>query len=163
MVNGNQVVWDSTNAALLGFRGSVPLGPFAGLNSSYDAEWYGPWLGADIFLDLQAGGALFVRLEAHWVNYFAQADWNLRGDLAHPVSFEHEADGQGGVLELGWQNVFSRTYWAWGVSIVAQSWSTDSGIARIFDSDGSADATRLNEVNWSSRSINFTLRKTFIN
>jgi len=163
MVNGSQTVWDSTNAGLLNIDSNVPLGPFAGLNSTYDAEWSGPWLGADIFLDLQAGGTLFVRLEAHLVNYFAQANWNLRNDFAHPVSFEQKANGWGQVLELGWQNASSRVYWVWGVSIVAQSWSTYSGTDRIFFSDGSTEVAKLNEVNWSSRSINFTLRKAFAN
>ncbi len=161
MVNGNQVVSNSDNAALLGFSFDLPLGPFAGLNSTYDTTWHGPWLGADIFLDLQASGTIFMRLEAHWVDYFAQANWNLRGDFAHPVSFEHEANGQGQVLELGWQNVSSHIDWVWGVSIAMQSWSTGSGIDRIFFSDGSVGLANLNEVNWSSSSINFTLRKAF--
>ncbi len=163
MRNGNQVVWDSSNAAVLGVGGNMPLGPFAGLNSTYDAKWYGPWLGADIFLDLQAAGTVFVRLEAHRVRYSAQANWNLRSDFAHPVSFEHRADGWGQVLELGWQDVSSRAYWTWGVSIVVQSWRTDPGIDRIFFSDGSVGVARLNEVNWSSNSINLTLRKTLGN
>jgi len=159
MRNGNQVVWDSSNAALLDINGNVPLGSFDGLNSSYDAQWYGPWLGTDIFLDLQAGGTVFLRLEAHRVHYSAQANWNLRSDFAHPVSFEHRADGWGQVLELGWQDVSSRMHWTWGVSIVVQSWSTDAGVDRIFFSDGGVGVARLNEVNWSSNSINFTLRK----
>jgi len=163
MRNGNQVVWDSSNAAVLGVGGNMPLGPFAGLNSTYDAKWYGPWLGADIFLDLQTSGTVFVRLEAHRVRYSAQANWNLRSDFAHPVSFEHRADGWGQVLELGWQEVLSRAYWTWGVSIVAQSWRTDPGIDRIFFSDGSVGVARLNEVNWSSSSINLILRKTLGN
>jgi len=159
MRNGNQVVWNSSNAALLGINGNVPLGPFAGLNSNYDAQWYGPWLGTDIFLDLQAGGTVFMRLEAHRVHYSAQANWNLRSDFAHPVSFEHRADGWGQVLELGWQGVSSPMHWTWGVSIVVQSWSTDAGVGRVFFSDGGVGVVRLNEVNWSSNSINFTLRK----
>ncbi len=162
MTHGNQVVWDADNAALLGFEGNgIPLGSFPGLNSSYNAEWHGPWLGADIFLDLQTSGTLFARLEAHWVNYFAQANWNLRRDFAQPVSFEHKADGQGRVLELGWQSVSSRTYWTWGVSIATQSWTTDSGFGQVFLSDGSIGVTRLNEVNRSSSSINLNLHKSF--
>jgi len=97
------------------------------------------------------------------VNFSAQADWNLRSDFAHPVSFEHRADGWGQVLELGWQSATSRVYWTWGVSIVAQSWSTNSGVDRVFFSDGSVGMVKLNEVNWSSRSVNLVLRKAFAN
>lgn len=165
MRNGNQQLSDLENLQIIspGAVGVVPLGPFAGLNSTYDAKWYGPWLGADIFLDLRAGGTAFVRLEVHRVRYSAQANWNLRSDFAHPVSFEHRADGWGQVLELGWQNTSSRVHWTWGVSIVVQSWSTDSGIDRIFFSDGRVGVARLNEVNWSSNSINFILSKDFAN
>ncbi len=164
MSNGNQALWDSANADLLGVEGGpVPLGPFGGLSSSYDAEWYGPWLGADIFLDLPARGTVFMRLEAHRVSYFAQANWNLRSDFAQPVSFEHEANAWGGVWELGWQGAPSSTHWVWGASIVIQSWATGSGIDRIFYADGGVGVATLNEVNWSSSSVNFTLRKALDN
>jgi len=165
MRDGNQQLSNLANLQIInpGAVGVVPLGPFAGLNSTYDAKWYGPWLGADIFLDLQTGGTVFVRMEAHRVRYSAQANWNLRGDLAYPVSFEHRADGWGQVLELGWHDTFSPHYWMWGVNIAVQSWSTDSGIDRIFFSDGSVGVARLNEVNWSSNSIHLTLRKVLDN
>jgi hypothetical protein len=149
MRNGNQIV--------------PALGPFAGLNSSYDAEWSGFWLGADMLLDLQDGSTMFVRLESHWANYFAQANWNLRTTFAHPVSFEHEANGRGWVMELGWAKPPSQYNWVWGVTVSLQSWTTDSGIDRTFYSNNTFSEGKLNEVNWSSRSINFTLQKAFAN
>jgi hypothetical protein len=165
MKNGNLVLWDSANAVtfdpILG--GSQTLGSFAGLNSSYDAEWSGLWLGTDFVWQLQSGNTLFARLEAHRVNYFAQANWNLRSDFAHPVSFEHEANGTGSVLELGWQAAPVDMRMVWGVSVVMQSWTTDSGIDRTFGAGGGFGETKLNEVNWSSRSINVTLQKAFAN
>lgn len=139
--------------------GTRPLGPFSGLDSSYDAEWSGLWLGTDFVWNFKNGSTLFARLETHWVEYFAQAQWNLRSDLAQPVSFEHEADGRDQVLELGWHSVVANAYWAWGASIVVQSWTTDSGIDRVFGANGSVDEFKLNEVNWSSRSINLILAK----
>jgi len=163
MSNGNQVVWSSTNAVILdpALGGTQPLGPFPGLDSSYDAEWAGPWLGSDFVWSLQNGGTLFARLEAHWVDYFAQANWNLRPDFAHPVSFEHEANGRGQVLELGWHSAAANPYWAWGVSAVLQSWTTGSGIYRVYGVGGDVSESTLNEANWSSRSINITLQKGF--
>jgi len=177
MRNGNQVVWDSGNAALLGVGGNVPLGPFAGLNSTYKAVWYGPWLGTDVVWDLQGGSMLFSRLETHWVDYYARANWNLRtvannpiSALQHPVSFEHWADGRGWVLELGWRSPLSRRYWVWGISLTLQRWHTGAGLDRIYGADPASPCngncyveTRLNEVNWSSGSIDFTLQKSFAN
>lgn len=165
MSNGNQVVSNLANFQVYvpGVTRVLPVGPFPGLDSSYNAEWYGPWVGTDILLDLKESGTVFMRLEGHLVNYFAQANWNLRSDFDHPVSFEHEADGQGWVFELGWQEAPSRYYWVWGVSFVAQSWTTDDGTVRTFFSDGGVRAGKLNEVNWSSNSINITLRKSLDN
>ncbi len=163
MTNGNQVLWDSGNAAILdpSLAGSQPLGPFPGLNSTYDAVWTGPWLAADVIWDAGEAGRLFARAEYHWVNYSAQANWNLRSDFAHPVSFKHTADGTGQVLELGWQQAPSRYYWVLGISLKLQSWATGRGVDRIFFADGSVGETGLNEVNWSSQSIHFVLRKSF--
>ncbi len=147
MTNGNQVV--------------PALGPFPGLSSSYNAKWFGPWLGVDVLLDLQGAGSAFVRMEVHQATYFGYANWNLRSDFAHPVSFEHEADAQGWVLELGWHQPPSRYRWVWGVTASLQSWTTDAGIDRIFFANGSVGTTRLNEVNWSSSSVNLSLSKAF--
>lgn len=141
-------------------------GPFAGQNSSYDAEWYGPWLGADVLLDLQEKGTAFVRLEGHWVDYYARANWNLRDDFAHPVSFEHESNGRGWVLELGWNSAPSRYRWTWGVTASLQSWKANAGIDRTFVVDPTSPCYgycegQLNEVSWSSRSLNLSLSKAF--
>lgn len=134
-------------------------GPFAGLDSSYDAQWSGFWLGGDVIFDLADRGTVFTRLEGHWVNYLAKADWNLRGDLAHPVSFEHEADGTGVVFELGWRDILLADGWAWGVDLSLQRWQTDPGLSTFYGA--TTTAQRLNEVNWSSKQLNFSLSKEF--
>ena len=41
-----------------GFQTVPPLGSFSGLDSSYDTEWYGPWVGLDF--TLKAGQRLGV-------------------------------------------------------------------------------------------------------
>ena len=81
--------------------------------------------------------------------YEAKANWNLRGDLAHPVSFEHEADGDGWVLTGGYSWHFT-SRWALDLQGKYQEWSTDPGIDRVFGANGSTLTTVLNEVNWNS-------------
>jgi hypothetical protein len=158
-----------------GFQIIPASGPFPGLNSSYDAEWSGPWVGADFKTNLQGGETLFARLEHHWADYYGKANWNLRtvaidpvSALQHPVSFEHWADGRGWVLELGWHNPSTLYSWNWGVSLLFQRWETDAGLDRVYGANPAPPCfgncyieTRLNEVNWSSRSINVTLQKAF--
>jgi len=158
-----------------GYQVIPALGSFPGLNSSYDAEWSGPWLGADAIWDLSNGGAFYTRLETHWVDYYAKANWNLRTvandpptAFQHPISFEHRANGRGWVLELGWRSLPSGNSWEWGIGLSVQRWQTSAGRNRFYGADPAPPCsgncygeTTLNEVNWFSRSLNFSLQKSF--
>ena len=129
-----------------------PLGPFPGLDSSYDAEWYGPWFGFELAFALAPGVALDIQFEHHVGEYLGVADWNLREDFQHPTSFEHTADSTGNSLSL---NLVIDRGWLWIVSAQFQKWQTDAGTAKIFFSNNTYAETRLNEVNWRSNSLSF--------
>lgn len=142
-----------------GFQ-TIPLtGPFAGLSSTYAASWTGPWAGFD--LSYAAGGlTLLGSFEYHLASFRAEADWNLRSDFAHPVSFEHWATGSGLVLSAGAEyNVTERVALSGNVDL--QDWSADDGTDRTYFSDGTAADTALNEVNWTSRAVMFGLKYRF--
>lgn len=174
MTDGRQVLSNLAHAQIYNpnIVSLPPLGPIAGLNSSYDATWIGSWLGADFSIDLEGNGTLLVRLEHHWSAYTAEANWNLRDDFDHPVSFEHDADGRGLLLELGWKSVILHQDWQWGANISWQHWNTGAGTDRTYvtyyyDNLGNlvvctpycVGKTRLNEVNWSSSQINITFTR----
>jgi len=132
----------------------LQVGPISGLDSSYCAYWYGPWMGARIQVAPSPSWKLEVRGEYHLVEYFAEADWNLRDDLEHPVSFEHEADGYGTVF--GVQSFHQlNPHWSLLFSGTVQSWLAEDGTDITFREDGSRSRTRLNEVNWESISVSF--------
>ncbi len=133
------------------------LGPFPGLNSSYDAKWYGPWIGLELNFsiykrDVPLAHEILIGIEYHWANYYAEANWNLRTDLAHPKSFEHEADGSGIVFWAGYDYFFN-PQWSLNFSGKYQEWETDPGLDRVFLATGGELKTRLNEVNWESFSL----------
>lgn len=136
------------------------LGGFAGLDSSYAARWYGPWIGCDFSYRVTAAWRLTGTAELHWGEMKAEADWNLRSDFAHPVSFRQLADAYGLVLgakahyELAprWDLVLAGDY---------SDWWTDPGLDRIYFADGRVGATRLNEVNWSSFALQAGLQYRF--
>lgn len=132
-----------------GYQAIPPLGPFPDLDSTYETEWDGPWLGLDIVFQLNQKHSIFAAFEYHWADYYAVADWNLRDDYAHPKSFEHETDGTGIVVSAGWTYLL---HGGWGLDITIdyQNWSTDPGIDRVFTAAGTTAETRLNEVNWES-------------
>jgi hypothetical protein len=140
------------------FGWPTPLGRFPGLNSSYDANWYGPWVGLELNARIykrdgtSLAHEIIFGIEYHWADYYAEANWNLRTDLAHPKSFEHEADGSGIVFSAGY-NYFFNPQWSLDFSGKYQEWETDPGIDRVFGAFGSEGETPLNEVNWESFSL----------
>jgi hypothetical protein len=142
------------------------LGPFAGLDSSYDADWYGPWGGLELNLRIDnkerdsLAHKFILSFEYHWVDYDAEANWNLRTDLDHPKSFEHEADGSGIIIMAGY-NYFFKPQLSLNVIYKYQEWETDPGTDRIFFADGTQAVTRLNEVNWESSAFMVGITRRF--
>jgi hypothetical protein len=139
---------------------SPPLGPFDGLDSTYDTAWKGPWIGVDISFQSPArdrsksmeGYDLTFGFEYHWADYDAEADLNLRTDFAHPKSFEHDADGTG-MVAFAEFNFFFTPRWALHFSGNYQTWETDAGTYRVFHADNTVSETRLNEVNWDTYAL----------
>jgi Protochlamydia outer membrane protein len=135
-----------------------PLGPIAGLDSSYEAKWKGPWIGLELNLRAPQPVSWIQRLESdfgfeyHWADYEAQADWNLRPDLASGNSFEHSADGDGFVFTAGLKFFFNRN-WAVSGDFTYQDWQTDEGTDKVNYADGTSQATQLNEVKWTSTAV----------
>ncbi len=131
------------------------IGPIAGLDSRYEARWEGPWLGVDLFFSIpcidgpfKTIGVMFTG-EYHWLDFNADANWNLREDFDHPVSFSHDADGSG--LVAGATILFeTQSQWGFNVGMNMQEMTTDAGRDRIFYADGTTADTRLNEVRWRS-------------
>ena len=137
-----------------------PVGEISGLDSSYTAYWYGPWLGLNTDYQASKKFKMTAGVEYHWVNYFAQADWNLRSDFEHPVSFEHDANGNGVVWNLRGQ-YFLDEKWSWLLKGNIQRWKTDNGTDRTYFDDGTVGRTRLNKVNWHSYSLTTGLQYLF--
>lgn len=132
-----------------------PVGPIANLDSRYETHWEGPWIGMDLMVSIPCRQGLFTRIgilfsgELHWIDYDAEANWNLRDDYRHPVSFIHEAEGNG--YRAGVRMLFeTKNRWGMHAGMNVQEMTTDAGLDRIFYADGSTADTRLNEVQWRS-------------
>ncbi|MFH0827937.1 MAG: hypothetical protein V1919_02085 [Candidatus Omnitrophota bacterium] len=139
-----------------GFQSIPAFGPFEGLNCTYQAEWKGPWLGAEVE-NTRGKIVSFLRFEYHWADYFAEADWNLRDEFAHPVSFSHDAEGKGTIVAIGiGYNIKNK--WLIYLKADIQDWNTYKGIDRVYFSDGSTIDSRLNRVNWKSSAVMIGVR-----
>jgi hypothetical protein len=143
MTNGNQTV-----ASIY----TSPVGPIEGLDSTYNADWNGPWIGLDINYKFDKKHTIYAEVEYHRADYYAEANWNLRADLNHPKSFEHTADGNGIVISMGGSTSFKKQ-WTLNINFDYQKWSTDTGTDRVFFSSGTTLETPLNEVNWQSYAV----------
>lgn len=137
-----------------------PVGPIAGLNSAYDASWRGPWVGFELFFEVQERLTFFGAFQYHWSRYEAEANLNLRADLAHPTSFEHHADGAGFLVNAGAEYALKGA-WAATLSAGYERWSTDPGTDTLYYTSGSVAQTRLNEVNWNSFALMLGLKYRF--
>jgi hypothetical protein len=135
-----------------------PLGPIDGLNSSYTTNWISLILGVDVEYRITRWLSLAAVLSVFPSAYLAQADWNLRTDYAHPVSFVHRTAGIGFQGELSVGLMINR-HWLLEPGVGIDYWFGGSGIDETFRAAGGSVATRLNEVIW--KSVRFSLVTTF--
>jgi opacity protein-like surface antigen len=147
ITDGEQTVSEPSLAGPL-----EPTGPIYGLDSSYDARWWGPWLGADLECRITPHLSTRGSFEYHFARYEGEADWNLRSDLAHPVSFRHDDHGRGIVLSAEAEYRITDN-WSLNLDYTFQDWKTDNGIHRIYEASGATGSTRLNEVHWESHAL----------
>jgi len=130
--------------------------PIANLDSSYNAEWSGPWLGLNLRLKADARNSVIINAEYHRADYYAEANWNLRDDLAHPVSFKHSTQGYGFIVSMAFRRAMAE-HWDLVARTEAQKWRGRAGVDTLYTINTTTKvlqptATRLNEVNWQSLS-----------
>jgi len=143
-----------------GYQTIPATGSFSGLDSTYETQWDGLWLGIDLRFQSSYYSTLIFRYEYHTADYYAEANWNLRDDLQHPTSVEQSTEGTGNIIVLGWHKELDKD-WLIGLDFTWQRWTTDAGKDRTFYSNGTYYETRLNEVNWDSSSLTFIVGKFF--
>lgn len=133
---------------------SIPVQEdITGLNSRYDADWIGPFAGMELGLDFLDKYRLIAGFQYHHLDYEASADWNLREDFAHPVSFRHKADGDGFTLYV---NQYYKPFenWSFDLGFTWRKFTADDGTGITYFSDGTSGTVHFNEVEWKSWSLN---------
>lgn len=142
---GRQVLSDPASAPP-GTRPQPP-GPFTGLNSTYHSRWQGPWLGVDLDIQLNNRFSLLGQLAWHWANFDARARWNLRRDLAQPVSFRQAAsDARGVVGAIALRYALSER-WALVMAAEYQEWRASGGTDTVYFVGGGTAEISLDRVN----------------
>ena len=143
--------------AVDGLQTIPATGAFSGLDSSYDATWFGPWLGLDSRINFSDDFTIALNVEYHYAAYDASANWNLRTDFAHPESFTHEAKGYGLIGSMTSQLRLSHAL-SLNLSVDYQDWQAHrDGIDTTYFANGSSLTTKFNGVNWRSFGANLGL------
>ena len=164
MTNGYQTLYVPVAAGASDPQAGVPdptaVGIIEGLDSSYRAEWYSAWLGVDVWRDVTPKLRMSMSAQAHWADYYAAANWNLRADFAHPKSFDHVAIGRGVQLSVNGLYKLSESM-DWSMGLDYNRWRTGAGVDTIYLASGRSVQALLNEVNWSSVAISLGLAQRF--
>lgn len=142
-----------------GLVGQIPpVGSYSGLNSHYRHEWRGLWLGVESETVMAPRLVAVAALRYYpGLDYSAEADWNLRYELEHPVSFTHEATGKGWDFSIGFLHALDETMEV-GAGLDWRRWRADGGTDRTHLYDGTRESTRLNEVTWNTLSLRVAFR-----
>jgi outer membrane protease len=131
-------------------------GAFGGLNNRYDAKWKGLWLGIASQFSLAQQWTLSTDLKYHRVDYAADANWNLRNEFMHPLSFEHQAKGAGIEAAVAVSYPMS-THTKLHFLMQYQKWQTSKGQDDTHFVSGTTSTYVLNHVNWHSQSYGLVL------
>ena len=136
---------------------SGDLGAFPGLDSKYEADWYGAVFGLEAKVNLFTNWRLTGGVRYELQSYTAHADWNLRSDLD---GFSHTAKGSAWLLHTGVEWDF-QPGWTLALSGFFGVATAGHGTDDTTFSGGSHIATRLNEVRWRTVGVQTALTYRF--
>lgn len=136
-----------------GYQVIPASGSFPDLYSEYNTQWRMPWASVKLEATDYFDRTFEIGATLYRYGYFdADANWNLREEFAHPVSFRHHSRAYG----YGWhagvrvpmQNGLNLT-----VRFEQRMFTTEPGRDVTYLADGTSDETGLNEVNWDALTL----------
>lgn len=93
-------------------------------------------------------------------DYYAEANWNLRTDFKHPVSFTHDADASGFSFSFDLDYQLSKM-WSLEGGLNYLKFEADKGITKFFLANNTVPSQQLNEVTWDSYSFMLGAKLSF--
>lgn len=123
-------------------------GNFPDLNSTYEANWKGPFIKANAAATLSNKFKILADVRYTQANYNSIADWNLIQTFQHPISYRHTAKGYG--VDANASIVYNFTQHI-GINLGGGyfTWHTGTGVDELFLAAGGSDKTQLNGVDLS--------------
>lgn len=143
-----------------GFQLIPNYGAFNGLDNHYDVMWQGKFLGTTLGFDITKKWYVDLGLRYHFFEYKAVADWNLRKEFAHPLSFEHLINAEAWEQNLAILYKFNKYYTLklFYNNLLAKG---EDGTDLTYFNDNSVGTYFLNKVNWQSKQYGVGLNYKF--
>ena len=135
-------------------------GPYPNLDSRYRAQFSSLLAGAETRWWFAQPFGLDLKWHRHWFNYHAEADWNLRTDFQHPVSFYQDGHGVDNRWSLGLLTCLNKE-WTMELAFGRRNGSMQNGLHVANLADGTRQSTLLRNVEWSSSSTSLVMHRTF--
>lgn len=134
----------------------IPLIEGSTLKSTYTPHWYGGTAGG-VFVFHIRKARISLEISGDLVKYSAKANWNLRQELAHPVSFTHSATGKGVNAQLFVAYPLCENIDVTLNADISHA-ETGSGTDKTFYQSGRKVFTQLNSVVNKSYGLGFGLK-----
>jgi len=141
------------------YDGKMVIGSanLTGLNSLYQANWWGPQLG--ISLKYKKNKSIFsFNYNLQDINFNGYTDWNLRTDLKHPESMTQKGGGSGTKISASYERAVSSFS---SLSLVGNLYQYKAAGVHTFNLLTGDSSQKLNEVNWKSNEIKLVYRSLF--
>jgi hypothetical protein len=137
------------------------IGPILGLNSSYNAKWYGPFIGLKGYFPLFCG-TFGLGFDYYYQNYRGRGHANLRPDILGGI-YRHKARGWGQEFFAEFQSRLQETLFFELKVKFGKFWTKKGTETEALRGDEIIIPVRVdfNRVEWNSRSISAHLIKDF--
>ncbi len=130
-----------------------------GLNSTYNSEFRSIFAGLSTE-HVFSWGTIGFRYDLYYTDLKAEADWNLRTDFAHPVSFEQVGNGKGYAATLGYTYNHNRN-WDYSIDYVVNKYHIKDGYDQTYFSDTTSFIVKLNNSEYKQEAIRIGVSYNF--
>ncbi len=140
----NLLITDGTQ-----YPGAIPL---TGISSTYNALWWGSWIGLTAGYETPSGSSFSGTLETLFTLYSGTANWIRRTEFAHPVSFRQLATGGGLMMHLEAATA-PKNHLQWIFRAGVGFLTTAPGTDQLYYANGSVATGTLNGATWTTISL----------
>jgi len=135
----------------------IGLADLTGLDSLYQANWYGPKFG--VGLSYKKNSSVFsFNYSYQDIHFNGHTDWNLRSDLKHPISMTQKGRGSGTKISGSFETAVSDFS---SFSLVGNRYNYSAVGDHTFNLVSGDSSQKLNQVNWKASEIKLVYRSLF--